>query len=126
MHITLLNIILIAFFFILSKMQGYSFLSTSFQFFQGEIGLEPIFECGAMQNAPWHQNLGWSVGGTNPSLVEALGAGSPVLAHDNKFNRYTNEAVNLLLERLSGKVLLGKVLLVQLLDVMLLQRMDVM
>lgn len=31
---------------------------------------------------------GHSVGGTNPSLVEALGASSPVLAHDNKFNRW--------------------------------------
>lgn len=32
---------------------------------------------------------GHQVGGTNPSLVEALGAGSAVLAHDNKFNRWT-------------------------------------
>ncbi len=31
---------------------------------------------------------GHQVGGTNPSLVEALGAGSPVLAHDNLFNRW--------------------------------------
>lgn len=31
---------------------------------------------------------GHQVGGTNPSLVEALGAGSPILAHDNKFNRW--------------------------------------
>ena len=31
---------------------------------------------------------GHRVGGTNPSLVEALGAGSPVLAHDNRFNRW--------------------------------------
>ncbi len=31
---------------------------------------------------------GHTVGGTNPSLVEALGAGSPILAHDNKFNRW--------------------------------------
>jgi glycosyltransferase involved in cell wall biosynthesis len=31
---------------------------------------------------------GHQVGGTNPSLVEALGAGNPVLAHDNKFNRW--------------------------------------
>jgi glycosyltransferase involved in cell wall biosynthesis len=30
---------------------------------------------------------GHKVGGTNPSLVEALAAGSPVLAHDNHFNR---------------------------------------
>jgi glycosyltransferase involved in cell wall biosynthesis len=28
------------------------------------------------------------VGGTNPSLVEALGAGNAVLAHDNPFNRW--------------------------------------
>jgi len=31
---------------------------------------------------------GHSVGGTNPALVEALGAGCPVLAHDNVFNRW--------------------------------------
>lgn len=31
---------------------------------------------------------GHTVGGTNPSLVEALGAKSPVLAHDNQFNRW--------------------------------------
>jgi len=30
---------------------------------------------------------GHQVGGTNPSLVEALGAGNAVLAHDNHFNR---------------------------------------
>ena len=31
---------------------------------------------------------GHSVGGTNPSLVEAMGAGAAVLAHDNRFNRW--------------------------------------
>lgn len=31
---------------------------------------------------------GHRVGGTNPSLVEALGAGNAVLAHDNRFNRW--------------------------------------
>lgn len=31
---------------------------------------------------------GHQVGGTNPSLVEALGAANPVLAHDNRFNRW--------------------------------------
>jgi len=31
---------------------------------------------------------GHSVGGTNPSLVEALGAGNAVIAHDNKFNKW--------------------------------------
>ncbi|MEO1392760.1 MAG: DUF1972 domain-containing protein [Cyanobacteria bacterium J06634_5] len=31
---------------------------------------------------------GHSVGGTNPSLVEAMGAGASVLAHSNHFNRW--------------------------------------
>lgn len=31
---------------------------------------------------------GHQVGGTNPSLVEALGAGNAVLAHDNLYNRW--------------------------------------
>lgn len=34
---------------------------------------------------------GHQVGGTNPSLVEALGAGCAVLAHDNPFNRWVAE-----------------------------------
>lgn len=32
---------------------------------------------------------GHTVGGTNPSLVEALWAGNPVIAHDNVYNRWT-------------------------------------
>jgi glycosyltransferase involved in cell wall biosynthesis len=32
---------------------------------------------------------GHTVGGTNPSLVEALGAGNAVIAHRNKFNLWT-------------------------------------
>ena len=32
---------------------------------------------------------GHQVGGTNPSLVEALAAGSPVIAHRNRFNLWT-------------------------------------
>jgi glycosyltransferase involved in cell wall biosynthesis len=31
---------------------------------------------------------GHQVGGTNPSLVEAIGAKNAILAHDNKFNRW--------------------------------------
>lgn len=34
---------------------------------------------------------GHTVGGTNPSLVEALGAGSAILAHDNVYNRWVAE-----------------------------------
>lgn len=33
---------------------------------------------------------GHRVGGTNPSLVEALGAGCAVIAHDNHFNRWVS------------------------------------
>ena len=35
---------------------------------------------------------GHQVGGTNPSLVEALGAGNAVIAHDNRFNRWVADA----------------------------------
>lgn len=31
---------------------------------------------------------GHQVGGTNPSLVEALGCGNPIVAHNNRFNRW--------------------------------------
>jgi glycosyltransferase involved in cell wall biosynthesis len=31
---------------------------------------------------------GHTVGGTNPSLVEAMAAGNPVIAHDNAYNRW--------------------------------------
>lgn len=31
---------------------------------------------------------GHTVGGTNPSLVEAMGAGNAVIAHDNEYNRW--------------------------------------
>ena len=57
---------------------------------------EVIFP-GAIYYAPVVQALrfysrfylhGHRVGGTNPSLVEALGAGCAVIAHDNHFNRW--------------------------------------
>ena len=32
---------------------------------------------------------GHSVGGTNPSLLEAMGCGNLIIAHDNPFNRET-------------------------------------
>ncbi|MCI5157675.1 MAG: DUF1972 domain-containing protein [Candidatus Electrothrix sp. AUS1_2] len=31
---------------------------------------------------------GHTVGGTNPSLVESLGTGTPIIAHNNKYNRW--------------------------------------
>ena len=50
-----------------------------------------VYDPAVVQALRHHARLyvhGHTVGGTNPSLVEALGAGSPVLAHDNEFNRW--------------------------------------
>ena len=50
-----------------------------------------LYDPAVVQALRHHARLyvhGHTVGGTNPSLVEALGAGSPVLAHDNVFNRW--------------------------------------
>jgi glycosyltransferase involved in cell wall biosynthesis len=38
---------------------------------------------------------GHSVGGTNPSLLEAMGAGNFVIAHDNEFNREVTDNIAL-------------------------------
>ena len=48
--------------------------------------------CGSHARAYLH---GHTVGGTNPSLVEALWAGNAVIAHDNVFNRWTAGAAAL-------------------------------
>src|SRR5690606_12183375 len=50
-----------------------------------------IYERSAVQALRFHSMAyvhGHQVGGTNPSLVEALGAGNAVIAHDNRFNRW--------------------------------------
>jgi glycosyltransferase involved in cell wall biosynthesis len=50
-----------------------------------------IYDEGTVRALRYHARLymhGHTVGGTNPALVEALGAGAPVLAHDNVFNRW--------------------------------------
>ncbi|MGO4910226.1 DUF1972 domain-containing protein [Pseudorhodobacter sp. W20_MBD10_FR17] len=48
---------------------------------------------------------GHQVGGTNPSLVEALGAGNAVLAHDNRFNRWTAGADQFYFSNAAGAAL---------------------
>lgn len=51
-----------------------------------------IYEPERVQSLRFHSAVylhGHTVGGTNPSLVEAMGAGNPVLAHDNPYNRWT-------------------------------------
>ncbi|NUQ49021.1 MAG: DUF1972 domain-containing protein [Phycisphaerae bacterium] len=50
-----------------------------------------IYEAPIVQALRFHSRLylhGHRVGGTNPSLVEALGAQCAVVAHDNPFNRW--------------------------------------
>ena len=52
----------------------------------------PIYDKDMLASLRFHATAychGHTVGGTNPSLVEALGAGCAVIAHDNKFNRWT-------------------------------------
>lgn len=51
-----------------------------------------IYEAGIVGALRFHARAylhGHTVGGTNPSLVEALWAGSAIIAHDNPFNRVT-------------------------------------
>lgn len=50
-----------------------------------------IYDPRTVQSIRFHSALylhGHTVGGTNPSLVEAMAAHNPVLAHDNVFNRW--------------------------------------
>jgi len=54
---------------------------------------------------------GHKVGGTNPSLVESLGAGNAVLAHDNKYNRWVaNDAAEYFQDESSCAVAISKLL----------------
>jgi glycosyltransferase involved in cell wall biosynthesis len=51
----------------------------------------PVYEPTAIGAVRFHSRTylhGHTVGGTNPSLVEAMGAGNPVIAHDNVYNRW--------------------------------------
>ncbi len=50
----------------------------------------PVYDKGKLQSLRYHTLAyfhGHTVGGTNPSLLEALGCGNLVIAHDNVFNR---------------------------------------
>ena len=51
-----------------------------------------IYDQAVVQALRFHARAyvhGHTVGGTNPSLVEALAAGNAVIAHDNAYNRWT-------------------------------------
>ncbi len=58
----------------------------------------PIYDSAIVRALRSHARAylhGHTVGGTNPSLVEALWAGNAVIAHDNVFNRWTAGAAAL-------------------------------
>ncbi len=61
--------------------------------FPGAIYEKPVVD--AMRYYSLAYLHGHRVGGTNPSLVEALGAGNAVIAHDNMFNRWVAGAAGL-------------------------------
>jgi glycosyltransferase involved in cell wall biosynthesis len=51
----------------------------------------PIYDKATVQGLRFHAKAylhGHTVGGTNPSLIEAMAAGNPVIAHDNQYNRW--------------------------------------
>jgi glycosyltransferase involved in cell wall biosynthesis len=53
--------------------------------------LGPIYDKAEVEALRFHSAAylhGHTVGGTNPSLVEAMAAGNPVIAHDNAYNRW--------------------------------------
>lgn len=54
--------------------------------FLGAIYDKPVVQALRFHSAAYVH--GHQVGGTNPSLVEALGAGNPIIAHNNRFNRW--------------------------------------
>jgi glycosyltransferase involved in cell wall biosynthesis len=73
-------------------------------------GPEVVF-CGALYDKAKVQALrfhsigyahGHTVGGTNPSLVEAMAAGNPVLAHDNPYNRWVAQDGGLYFKNADG------------------------
>ncbi len=50
-----------------------------------------IYDPGVVSALRFHSTVylhGHTVGGTNPSLLEAMGAGNAVIAHDNPYNRF--------------------------------------
>ncbi len=54
----------------------------------------PVYDPAEIAAVRFHSRTyvhGHTVGGTNPSLVEAMGAGNPVIAQDNRYNRWVAE-----------------------------------
>jgi glycosyltransferase involved in cell wall biosynthesis len=71
---------------------GHAYQDTVKMFASHEVlFLGAVYEKGVVDALRFYARFyvhGHQVGGTNPSLVEALGAGNAVLAHDNPYNRW--------------------------------------
>lgn len=73
--------------------------------------LDPIYDLGklkTLRSGAWCYVHGHSAGGTNPSLVEAMHFGRPVLAFDCDFNRSTTENKALFFEDADSLIKLVK------------------
>mgnify|MGYP003675291119 CR=1 FL=1 len=71
-----------------TKFGGY--LKNKFKDYQNIRFLGGIFNIGHLNNLRYYSNLyfhGHSVGGTNPSLLEAMASNCFIIAHDNLFNK---------------------------------------
>lgn len=67
-----------------------TYLATKYKGDQRIVFLGPIYDLQTVNNLRYFSTLyfhGHSVGGTNPSLIEAMGSHSLIAAHDNPFNR---------------------------------------
>jgi len=70
--------------------------------------LGPVYEEGHIEQLHLHAYLylhGHEVGGTNPSLLKAMGCGNVILAHDVRFNREVLGGCGLLWDKGEGSLL---------------------
>lgn len=69
-------------------------LKLKYQYYESLELLDPIFDLDRLASYREHCNVyvhGHSIGGTNPSLVEVMHFGKPILAYDCAYNRGTME-----------------------------------
>ena len=67
-----------------------TYLRAKFSYFDNIIFCEGIYNMNKLNNLRYYSNLyfhGHTVGGTNPSLLEAMASNSLICSNDNKFNR---------------------------------------
>lgn len=76
---------------VVGNFSGNSYGQLLCQQYPGAVFAGPIYDASVLDSlraASRYYFHGHSVGGTNPSLIEAMAAGALVVAHDNPFNRW--------------------------------------